>query len=326
MSATQIVILIVVLVVIAIIAVVAVRMGQRRTLQNRFGDEYDRLVTEKGGRAAAEAELRARQRRHAELKLRELSPEERARFRDGWTNVQSTFIEDPVAAVRAADQLVTKLVADRGYPVGSFDDRVAHLSVEHSAVLTQYREAHAISERNDAGTATTEDLRQALVHYRELVASLLGEKPVAEPDAAAIAATTAPPAGTGAGAVAGESDARLAEFDVAGEPVADRAGGDSDMAPEGTVAPDDETAREDAVARHDAAVADEDAMRRDQMVRDEMARDMTGDHSGARDDVAADDAATDEVRDDVGDEPVAPTKRSRRQTRVPDTTPPDTAA
>jgi hypothetical protein len=302
MSGTQIIILIVVLVVVAIIAVLAVRMGQRRALQKRFGDEYDRLVTEKGGRTAAETELRARQRRHAELKLRELSPEDRARFRDGWTNVQSTFIEDPVAAVRAADQLVTKLVADRGYPVGSFDDRVAHLSVEHSAVLTQYREAHAISERNDAGTATTEDLRQALVHYRELVADLLGEAPVAEPDAAAIAASTAPPAGS--------STAETAA--VAGEPVAVR---DDEMAREEAVAREDAVAADGAVARGDAAAREDTAAHDDATATDDLA---IADEAAARDDATADGVAR--------DEPVEPAKRSRRKARVPDTPPPDTAA
>jgi hypothetical protein len=109
--------------------------------------------------------------------LHDLTDAERARFRDGWVDVQARFVDDPVAAVRDGDRLVTELVSLRGYPTSNYEDLVSHLSVEHANVLNHYREAHEISERNDAGTATTEQLRQALVHYRELFADLLGERP-----------------------------------------------------------------------------------------------------------------------------------------------------
>jgi hypothetical protein len=176
MSTADIVGIIIAVIVVAVFAAAAVRIvWQRRMLRERFGDEYDRVVADKGGRAAAEAELRQRQRRHAELPLKELSAEDRAQFTERWTEVQSQFVDDPAAAVRGADRLVSRIVADRGYPVVDYSDRLAHLSVDHAQVLTDYRDAHDVSVRNDAGHASTEELRQALVHYRVLIADLLGE-------------------------------------------------------------------------------------------------------------------------------------------------------
>jgi hypothetical protein len=179
-SATDVIVIVIVVVVVAVLAALAVRTMQRRKLRERFGDEYQRVVDEKGGRSAAEAELRRREKQHATLQLRDLDDADRVRFRDGWIAVQTLFVDDPVSAVRDGDRLVTELVAARGYPVSDYEDRLAHLSVEHANVLNHYRDAHEISTRNDAGKATTEELRQALVHYRELFADLLGERPVGE--------------------------------------------------------------------------------------------------------------------------------------------------
>ena len=180
MTTSDIVGIVIAVIIIAVIAGTALRIvTTRRELRQRYGDEYDRAITEHGGRAAAEAELRSRERRHEKLELHELSPEVRGRYRTAWIDLQGQFIEDPKAAVRSADQLVSQIVADRGYPVVDFSDRLAHLSVEHASVLSQYREAHDISVRNDAGTASTEELRQALVHYRELIADLLGDQTLA---------------------------------------------------------------------------------------------------------------------------------------------------
>jgi hypothetical protein len=178
MTSTQTVVLIVVVLAVLLIAAVAVPILRRRSLQRTFGPEYDRLVAEKDDRAAAEHELRERERRHAELELTPLSEESRARYSAAWEEVQVRFVDAPAEAVSTADELVTRLIAERGYPTGSYDDQLAHLSVEHARTLGHYRDAHEISERNDRGEATTEDLRQALVHYRALFADLLGEDPV----------------------------------------------------------------------------------------------------------------------------------------------------
>ncbi len=196
MSATDVIVIVIVVVVVAVLAALAVRTMQRRKLRERFGDEYQRVVDEKGGRSAAEAELRRREKHHATLELRDLSDADRVRFRDGWVAVQTLFVDDPVSAVRDGDRLVTELVSARGYPVSDYEDRLAQLSVEHANVLNHYRDAHEISTRNDAGKATTEELRQALVHYRELFADLLGERPVGETSPAATAERSESVAGT----------------------------------------------------------------------------------------------------------------------------------
>jgi hypothetical protein len=78
-----------------------------------------------------------------------------------------------------------------GYPAGQHDqDQVlADLSVEHSGTLDRYRAAEEISGKAPAGTASTEDLRQAMVHYHALFAALLGE-PAGQGSRSAVAEST----------------------------------------------------------------------------------------------------------------------------------------
>ncbi|MEU7946133.1 hypothetical protein AB0C50_15765 [Micromonospora taraxaci] len=179
MSPTQvIVIVLVVLVVVAALAVAVRSLGRRRALRDRFGPEYDRVVAEQDSRSAAERELRDRERRHAELSLTPLSPESRARYSAAWEELQVRFIDSPGETVGDADELVTRLIEEQGYPTGDFSDQLAHLSVEHARTLTNYRDAHDIHLRNARGEASTEELRQAVVHYRALFADLLGEEPL----------------------------------------------------------------------------------------------------------------------------------------------------
>ncbi len=178
MSAGQVIVLVVVLLVIIAAILLAVRASRRRKLQKTFGPEYDRVVADTGSRADAEKELREREKRHAELELRELSPESKARYSSAWEETQIQFVDNPGQAVATADDLVTDLIAERGYPTGDYDDQLANLSVDHARTLGHYRDAHEISRRSRNGEASTEDLRQALVHYRALFADLLGENPV----------------------------------------------------------------------------------------------------------------------------------------------------
>ncbi|MEV0326541.1 hypothetical protein AB0H63_08825 [Micromonospora echinospora] len=179
MSPTQVVVIVLVVLVIAAGITLAVTATRRRQLRQRFGPEYDRVVAERASRSEAEKELRERERRHAELTLTPLDPESRARYATAWEEVQLRFVDTPAEAVGDADALVSRLVAERGYPTGDFDQQAAHLSVEHARTLTRYREAHEIHLRNERGEASTEELRQAVVHYRALVADLLGGEPVA---------------------------------------------------------------------------------------------------------------------------------------------------
>ncbi|WP_433301630.1 hypothetical protein ACQP2F_06640 [Actinoplanes sp. CA-030573] len=179
MSPTVTIVLIIVVLVVIAAIVYGVQAGRRKKLQSTFGPEYDRVVADTGNRTEAEKELREREKRHAEFELKELTPESQQRYRAAWEEVQIQFVDNPSEAVTTADELVTRLIGERGYPTdGEYDDRLADLSVAHANTLQHYRDAHAISERNTAGSASTEDLRQALVHYRALFADLLGTDPV----------------------------------------------------------------------------------------------------------------------------------------------------
>jgi len=173
--------LIIVAVVIIAILVAAVwwySMRQRSAkLQEKFGPEYERTVAEKGDTRKAEDELTDRQKRVSKLEIKPLAADERRRFNDEWRAVQARFVDDPSAAVRDADTLVGRVMEARGYPVGDFEQRAADVSVDHPAVLEHYRAAHAVALRHAQGQASTEDLRQAMVHYRALCAELLEEPP-----------------------------------------------------------------------------------------------------------------------------------------------------
>lgn len=175
MNPTDIVFIVIAATLVGAFAVTAVRIvTDRRRLHERFGDEYERVVAERGGRAEAEAELNRRVRQHRNLEIRPLTAADQARYRAAWLTISKRFIDDPSEAVRTADQLVSVLVAERGYPVVDYRDRVSNLSVEHAGVLDAYRSAHAVAVANNAGRATTEELRQALVHYRTVASDLIG--------------------------------------------------------------------------------------------------------------------------------------------------------
>jgi len=198
MSGGQVTILVIVLLIVLAAIVFAVRASRRKKLQNTFGPEYDRVVADSDSRADAEKELREREKRHAELELKPLSPEATAKYSAAWEEVQIQFVDNPGEAVATADDLTTKLITERGYPTGDYDDQLASLSVEHARTLGHYRDAHEISRRSKDGEASTEDLRQALVHYRALFADLLGENPVQSSGTATTSGPSAVPAQTDA--------------------------------------------------------------------------------------------------------------------------------
>ncbi|MGH2997053.1 MAG: hypothetical protein ACRDN6_04215 [Gaiellaceae bacterium] len=168
-----VVIAIAAIVVVAVAAYSAVRARRRRTLQEGFGPEYDRAVAEAPSRREAEEELRERRERHDEFELRPLEREARARYVREWEATQARFVDDPVAAVGEADDLIQQVMRDRGYPIEDFDQRAADLSVDHPELVENYRAGHAISRSALHDEAKTEDLRQAMVHYRSLFEELL---------------------------------------------------------------------------------------------------------------------------------------------------------
>jgi hypothetical protein len=168
--------ILVVLILLALLAIFAGRQRRSRKLQDTFGPEYDRTVEEAGDRRAAETELQERTERRAGFDIVPLEPEARARYIEAWRNTQAQFVDEPVEATREADRLITSVMRDRGYPVDDFEQRAADISVDHPQVVDDYRAAHAIAAANDRSEASTEDLRQALVHYRSLFEELLEDR------------------------------------------------------------------------------------------------------------------------------------------------------
>jgi hypothetical protein len=168
-----IVIVAAVVVAIGIVVWLALKARRTRMLQEGFGREYDRTVDQAGGRRGAERELRERQKRHEELDIRPLSADARDRYAEQWEELQSRFVDDPSGAVRDADALVQRVMAERGYPVEDFEQRAADISVDHPDLVEKYRTADGIARANERGEATTEDLRHSVRHYRALFEELL---------------------------------------------------------------------------------------------------------------------------------------------------------
>jgi cbb3-type cytochrome oxidase subunit 3 len=169
---------IVIIVVVLLLAAVAAylynrrRKQERAQLQERFGPEYDRAVDESGGRRAAEHRLSDAAARRDKAEIRDLTPAERERFTERWTRTQADFVDDPAGAASSADTLVAEVMRERGYPLDDVEDRGDLVAADHADLANHYREAHAIGRR--AHEASTEQLRQAFVHYRALFTELLG--------------------------------------------------------------------------------------------------------------------------------------------------------
>jgi len=189
LGTTELAALIIALAVIVVVGIAGwLFFRKRRTerLRTKFGGaEYNRAVKEDGSRRHAEAGLKERNERVGSLAIRQLAPGDRARFVESWSRIQARFVDGPGGAVTEADQLLGDVMSTRGYPVSDFEQRAADISVDHPLVLTNYRTAHEIAVRQTQGKANTEDLRQAMIHYRTLFEELVGDPELAVAKAAA---------------------------------------------------------------------------------------------------------------------------------------------
>jgi hypothetical protein len=171
--------MIAVVVGVLVLAVIGWLVWQRQrsqALRERYGPEYERTVNTLGDKRRAESELLKRQERVEHLDIVPLSADQRNAYLQQWRAVQSRFVDDPKGAVTDADRLVEDVMKTRGYPISNFDQRAADLSVHHPRVVDNYRAARDIAQRHRRGEATTEDLRQAMVHYRDLFQDLLEDR------------------------------------------------------------------------------------------------------------------------------------------------------
>jgi hypothetical protein len=162
----------IIIAVIVVVAAVVVASGElrRARMRRQFGPEYNRLAQELGSKKKADAELTARQRRVEALNIGELSAEQQASYSGDWTAVQERFVDTPAEAVSAAGTLIRNVMRDRGYPADDRNASMEALSVYHAGSLDGYRQVQDIRTE----TATTEELREAMIRYRSLFEELTG--------------------------------------------------------------------------------------------------------------------------------------------------------
>ncbi len=151
--------------------------GSRRSrtaqLRDKFGREYEHVVETSGSRTRAERELVARAQEVEQFEIRPLNASERDLYRNDWKRVEQRFVERPTTAVVEADELVAEIMRVQGYPMGDFEKHAAHLSVKHPRVIEHFRAGHRVIG-SAPGSSSTEDLRQAMLHYRALFDELIG--------------------------------------------------------------------------------------------------------------------------------------------------------
>lgn len=166
-----------ILIVALVVLAAWLTMRRRRTdhLRDRFGDEYDRTLDDSGGRSRAEAALEEREKRVAKLEIRPLTDEERGQYAREWVEVKSVFVDSPPEALLHADRMLANMMKAKGFPMADFDHLYEDLTVEHGDVARHYRAGHQIAERNAAGSATTEEMRQAMKHYEALYDHLVSD-------------------------------------------------------------------------------------------------------------------------------------------------------
>ena len=173
MNTANLIILIAAVAVIAVAVWAFIRRERTRKLKHQFGPEYDRLSDQEKSSRRAEVLLGERQRRVEKYSIRTLTREECDSFAVKWRAAQEHFVDDPHDAIAQADSLVTDAMRTRGYPMADFEQRAADLSVDYPAVTGEYRIAHDIAIRDSQGSASTEDLRNAMQHYRNLFEHIL---------------------------------------------------------------------------------------------------------------------------------------------------------
>ncbi len=175
-----VVVAVIAVLIIAALVYVANRQRQSKLIRDKFGPEYDYAVKKAGGDTAhAEAELRERAARVEQYRIRPLSATERDRFSQDWRAIQSMFVDQPEIAVQKADKMIGEVMHARGYPVGDFEQRTSDISVDHPGAVSEYRVAHGLTVARERGEDNTENLRQAMVHYRNLFEELVMDRPAA---------------------------------------------------------------------------------------------------------------------------------------------------
>lgn len=175
MDKTTIIVIAAVFIVLIVAGLLLTKRRRSERLQSDFGPEYERAIREIGDKRKAEAELHDRQKRVEKLDIRPLDRAQRQSFTTQWEEVQANFVDDPEQSIRGADILLQDVMTARGYPVQNFEQVAADISVDHPTVVQHFRTAHDIAVRHERGHADTEDLRKAMINYRELFDELVSD-------------------------------------------------------------------------------------------------------------------------------------------------------
>ena len=168
---TLVLVAVILLIVGGLLGMALLRFQRTRRLRDRFGPEYDRTVDQVGDKRQAEEELEGRLAHVQDLNIRSLNAEEVNRFALEWQSIQAEFVDEPLAAVQKANRLIKEVMHARGYPVEDFEQRAADISVDYPDLVINYRELHAIAAKGEK--IDTEEMRQAMVHGRNLFENLI---------------------------------------------------------------------------------------------------------------------------------------------------------
>ena len=163
---------------LTLLASTVMRRRRRSRLRQRFGPEYYRAVSTTS-RRSAERKLADVERQHEELHIRGLPWVALERYLEEWHQAEARFVSDPPDAARAAERIVTRVLAERGYPIdGSTEEQSAHIAADYPEVADRYRHAEGVLESSNGGPST-EDLRKAMVDFRAVLEELLVREPEA---------------------------------------------------------------------------------------------------------------------------------------------------
>ncbi|MBW3670241.1 MAG: hypothetical protein KY432_01065 [Acidobacteria bacterium] len=114
------------------------------------------------------------------LQIHPLSSDQRARYASEWEGVEARFVERPTAAVMEADELMLEILRQKGYPIRSFDVLMDDLSIRNPELVDDFRASHEVIDSDKPLDMTTEELRKAMLHYRNIYDRLVGTVPRAE--------------------------------------------------------------------------------------------------------------------------------------------------
>jgi hypothetical protein len=162
-----------VVIIAAVVLVFLIFWIRSRRLKNKFGPEYDYTVEKLGDRRAAEVDLKQREKRVTHLEIHPLGDEASQKYHEEWIAIQSRFVDDPAGTVDQANRMITEVMIARGFPVEDSEQRSADLSVFYPELVTGYRAAQDILSKKQAGTVSTEELRQAMVNFHSMFDQLV---------------------------------------------------------------------------------------------------------------------------------------------------------